>query len=144
MSWTDTLDRPVSSGTGRPAEVSPAPQQTATRPAPDAGRPRREARAVWFAATAALNSGLIAWSAGRGEVGSRAAEWSLAAFCIAVAARHDGIVRGAFVLGRLVPSYRLHQLTYHLGQLHRAMVRDSVARACEALGVPWYGPTFDS
>ena len=23
-------------------------------------------------------------------------------------------------------------------------VRDSVARACEALGVPWYGPTFDS
>lgn len=24
------------------------------------------------------------------------------------------------------------------------MVRDSVARACEALGVPWYGPTFDS
>ena len=25
------------------------------------------------------------------------------------------------MLGRLVPSYRLHQLTYHLGQLHRAM-----------------------
>jgi hypothetical protein len=24
------------------------------------------------------------------------------------------------------------------------VVRDSVARACEALGVPWYGPTFDS
>ena len=24
------------------------------------------------------------------------------------------------------------------------LVRDSVARACEALGVPWYGPTFDS
>ena len=23
-------------------------------------------------------------------------------------------------------------------------VRDSVARACQALGVPWYGPTFDS
>jgi len=23
-------------------------------------------------------------------------------------------------------------------------VRDSVARAGEALGVPWYGPTFDS
>ena len=24
------------------------------------------------------------------------------------------------------------------------VVRNSVARACEALGVPWYGPTFDS
>jgi hypothetical protein len=24
------------------------------------------------------------------------------------------------------------------------VVRDSVARACESLGVPWYGPTFDS
>jgi hypothetical protein len=24
------------------------------------------------------------------------------------------------------------------------MVRDSVARACEALALPWYGPTFDS
>ena len=53
--------------------------------------------------------------------GSRAVDWSLAAFCIAAAARHDGIVRGVFVLGRLVPSYRLHQLAYHLGQLHRAM-----------------------
>ena len=24
------------------------------------------------------------------------------------------------------------------------VVQDTVARACEALGVPWYGPTFDS
>jgi len=24
------------------------------------------------------------------------------------------------------------------------VVRDSVARVCQALGVPWYGPTFDS
>jgi hypothetical protein len=24
------------------------------------------------------------------------------------------------------------------------VVRDSVARECEALAVPWYGPTFDS
>jgi hypothetical protein len=93
---------------------------------------------VWFAVTAALNSGLIAWSAGRGEVGSRAVEWSLAAFCIAVAARHDGIVRGAFVLGRLVPSYRLHQLTYHLGQLHRAMAIAGAAwlAVAAALAVP--------
>lgn len=121
MSWTHVVDRPISSGIGRTAELSPAPQQAATRPAPDAGRPRRQARAVWFAVTAAVNGGLVAWSASCGDVGSRAVECSLAAFCIAVAARHDGIVRGAFVLGRLVPSYRLHQLAYHLGQLHRAM-----------------------
>jgi len=99
---------------------SPAEQQAAGRPAPDAGRPRKQARAVWFAVTAALNGGLAVWSAGAGA-GSRAVDWSLAAFCIAAAARHDGIVRGVFVLGRLVPSYRLHQLAYHLGQLHRAM-----------------------
>ncbi len=100
------------SGIGRSAELSPA--------APDADRPRNQARAVWFTVTAAINSGLLVWSAGHGGVGGRAVDWSLAAFCVAVAARHDGIVRGVFVLGRLVPSYRLHQLTYHLGQLHRA------------------------
>ena len=82
---------------------------------------------MWFAATAAVNSGLVAWSASRGGVGSRAVDWSLATFCIAVAARHDGIVRMVFVLGRLVPSYRLHQLTYHLGQLHRAMAVAGIA-----------------
>jgi hypothetical protein len=76
---------------------------------------------VWFAATAAINLGFVAWSAGHGGAGSLAVDWSLATFCIAVAARHDGIVRQVFVLGSLVPSYRLHQLTYHLGQLHRAM-----------------------
>ena len=100
------------SGIGRSAELSPG--------APDAGRPRNQARAVWFTVTAVINSGLLVWSAGHGGVGGRAVDWSLAAFCVAVAARHDGIVRGVFVLGRLVPSYRLHQLTYHLGQLHRA------------------------
>ena len=82
---------------------------------------------MWFAVTAAINSGVVIWSAGHGGVGDRAVDWSLAAFCIAVAARHDGIVRGVFVLGRLVPSYRLHQLTYHLGQLHRAMAIAGVA-----------------
>jgi ferredoxin-NADP reductase len=121
MSWTNALDKPLSSGIGRTAELLLTARQTAKRPAPDAGRPRREARAVWFGVTAAVNSGLVIWWAGGGEVGSRAVECSLAAFWIAVAARHDGIVRGVFVLGRLVPSYRLHQLTYHLGQLHRAM-----------------------
>src|SRR6516225_498458 len=145
MAGTETLDRPVSSRAGRTAELSPAAQQAAARPAPDAGRPRGQARAVWFAVTAAFNCGLVAWSVARGEVGSRAAEWSLVAFCIAVAARHDGIVRGAFVLGRRIRSYRLHPLTYHLGQLHRAMAIAGVAwltvaaavavRSCPATGM---------
>ena len=60
---------------------------------------------MWFAVTAALNAGFVTWWASGGEVGGRAVECSLAAFCIAVAARHDGIVRGVFVLGRLVPWY---------------------------------------
>src|SRR5579859_1692166 len=118
---------PASSATPRPASACQVPvrqaaeQQAAERSAADAGRPRKQARAGWFAVTAALNAGLVAWPAGRGDLGSHAVEWSLAAFCLAVAARHDGIVRGVFVLGRLVRSYRLHQLAYHLGQLHRAM-----------------------
>jgi hypothetical protein len=116
-----------SSWTGKAAERSPAAPRAAARPAPDAGPPRRQARAVWFAAAAALNGGLLAWPVGRGAAGSRAVDWSLAAFCIAVAARHDGIVRGVFVLGRLVPSYRLHQLAYHMGQLHRAMAMAGIA-----------------
>ncbi|HEY7274633.1 MAG TPA: hypothetical protein VH594_01640 [Trebonia sp.] len=120
------------------AELSPAVRQTAAHHAPDAGRPRREARAVWFAAAAAINGGLVVWSAGRGEIGSRAVDWSLATFCVAVAARHDGIVRKVFVLGRLVPSYRLHKLTYHLGQLHRAMAIAGMAwlAVAVALAVP--------
>src|SRR5262245_37932793 len=80
MAGTETLDRPVSSRAGRTAELSPAAQQAAARPAPDAGRPRGQARAMWFAVTAAFNCGLVAWSVARGEVGSRAAEWSLVAF----------------------------------------------------------------
>jgi hypothetical protein len=138
MLGTYTHDRPISSGIRRTADLPPAAPQTVLRPAPDAGRPRREARALWFAVTAALNIGLVAWPAGRGGVGSRAVEWSLAAFCIAVAARHDGIVRGVFMLGRLVRSYRLHQLTYHLGQLHRAMAIAGMAWLAvgAALAVP--------
>src|SRR5580704_14656125 len=135
MPGTDTLDRPVSSGTRRTAALSPAARRAAAGPAPDAGRPRGQARAVWFAVTATLNGGFVAWSVTRGEVGSRAVEWSLAAFCIAVAARHDGIVRATFVLGRLIRSYRLHQLTYHLGQLHRAMAIAGVARLAVAAAV---------
>ena len=125
MAWAHTLGRPASGGVGRIAGLSP--RQAAARTAPDAGRARKEARAAWFSVTAAVNAGFVAWSAGHGGAGSRAVQWSLAAFCIGVAARHDGIVRAVFVLGRLVPSYRLHQLTYHLGQLHRAMAMAGLA-----------------
>ena len=124
MSCTNALGRPISRGTGRTAEL-----------APDAGRPRSQARAVWFTVTAVINSGLVVWSAGHGGLGGRAVDWSLAAFCIAVAARHDGIVRGVFALGRMVPSYRLHQLTYHLGQLHRAMAIAGMAWLAVAIAV---------
>lgn len=127
MTWAHTLGRPTSGGIGGRARWSPAVPRAAARTGPDAGRARKEARAVWFAVTAAVNAGFVAWSAGHGGVGGRAVQWSLAAFCIAVAARHDGIVRAVFVLGRLVPSYRLHQLTYHLGQLHRAMAMAGLA-----------------
>jgi hypothetical protein len=90
---------------------------------------------VWFTVTAVINSGLVVWSAGHGGLGGRAVDWSLAAFCIAMAARHDGIVRGVFALGRMVPSYRLHQLTYHLGQLHRAMAIAGMAWLAIAIAV---------
>jgi len=90
---------------------------------------------VWFAVAAVLNGGLLAWSVVSGQVAGRAVEWSLAAFCIAVAARHDGIVRGVFLLGKLFPSYRLHQLAYHLGQLHRAMAVAGMAWLATAVAL---------
>ena len=75
--------------------------------------PLRWSRSVWWTVTLAVDALLIAWNPG-------AVDASLILFTIAIAARHDGIVRGAFVLGRGIKAYRLHQLTYHLGQLHRA------------------------
>ena len=138
MSWTYAHGRPICSGIVRTAERSPATPRTAARAEPDAGRPRKQARAVWFGVAVAVNGGLAVWSAGGGEVGGRAVVCSLAAFCLAVAARHDGIVRGVFLLGRLVPSYRLHQLAYHVGQLHRAMAIAGMAwlAVAAALAVP--------
>jgi len=68
-------------------------------------------------------------------MGGRAVERSLAAFCIAVAARHDGLVRGVLVLGRVIRSYRLHQLTYHLGQLHRTMAIAGMAWLAVGAGI---------
>jgi predicted ferric reductase len=67
------------------------------------------------------NGFMVGFAVSRGSVAACAVEASLVNFIVAIAARHDGVVRGAFVLGRLVRSYGLHQLTYHLGQLHRAM-----------------------
>lgn len=89
-------------------------------------------RAVWFGVAAAANAALVAAGGVDGAV-DRAVEASLVTCCVAVAARHDGIVRGAFVLGRTWRSYALHQLTYHLGQLHRAMAIAATAWLLVAL-----------
>jgi hypothetical protein len=83
--------------------------------------PRPWARGVWCSVAIVVNGSLVGFAASPGAVADCAVEASLVNFIVAIAARHDGVVRGAFVLGRLVTSYRLHQLTYHLGQLHRAM-----------------------
>jgi hypothetical protein len=112
---------------------------------PVTGSPRGRARTAWFGTAAAINAVMFAVLAAQELIADLAVEASLLAFCLAVAVRHDGLVRGVFVLGRWAPSYRLHQLTYHLGQFHRAMalagtawlalaiateaVRDSAARA---------------
>ncbi len=66
-------------------------------------------RITWFSLAIVFNGALVGFVP--------AVDASLINLLIAVAARHDGIVRGAFALGW---SYRLHQLTNHLGQLHRA------------------------
>ncbi len=70
-----------------------------------------------------------------GDVVDQAVAASLLVFCISIAARHDGIVRGAFAIGCRVRSYRLHQLTYHVGQLHRAMAIAGTAWFVLAIGV---------
>ena len=68
-----------------------------------------------------ITSSLALWAGSVGRIADGAIDASLASLVVAVAARHDRVVRGAFVLGHRVRRYRLHQLTYHLGQLHRAM-----------------------
>jgi hypothetical protein len=70
-------------------------------------------RVVWFSVVIGLNGALAGFAVPPLEA-------SLINLLLAVAGRHDGIVRGAFALGRRLRSYRLHLLTYHLGQLHRA------------------------
>jgi hypothetical protein len=172
------------------------------------------ARAMWWSVAAAVN-GMIVASGAFSPV-----EASLINLVLAVAARHDAVARGAFVVGRSVRSYLYHAQSYArvlvvatgagigpvlpylvdpagleclwIGRDHRAAVgpalverllhsgrltlidtvrgrpdvgalvaeraarfeavfvvgyqrvRDQVAQACQGLGVPWYGPTFDS
>ncbi|MDN5769026.1 MAG: hypothetical protein L0H96_25055 [Humibacillus sp.] len=76
---------------------------------------------MWFGVAGLITSSFALWVSSGGRIADGAVDASLASLVIAVAARHDGVVRGAFVLGRRVRRYRLHQLTFHLGQLHRAM-----------------------
>ena len=83
--------------------------------------PLRWARGVWWSMTIVVNGLIAAAALRRGGVVDHAVEASLIDLFIAIVARHDGVVRGAFVLGRSFRSYRLHQLSYHLGQLHRSM-----------------------
>jgi ferredoxin-NADP reductase len=82
--------------------------------------PQGWARAAWFSVAIVVNALIAGWAWSRGGVAEHAVEASLINLLIAIAARHDAIVRGAFALGRPLRSYRLHQLTDHLGQLHRA------------------------
>jgi hypothetical protein len=51
-----------------------------------------------------VNSFVVGLAGSRGAVADYAVEASLLNFVVAVAARHDGIVRVAFVLGRFVRS----------------------------------------
>lgn len=75
---------------------------------------------MWFGFAAVINVAIVTVAASRGRVADHAVGASLLLFCISIGARHDGVVRCVFVIGGRIRSYRLHQLTYHLGQLHRA------------------------
>jgi hypothetical protein len=97
--------------------------------------PGSQARLVWFGVAAVINVLIAGLAAVKGRVVDHAVGASLLVFCVSIAARHDGFVRGAFVAGRKIKSYRLHQLTYHLGQLHRATAIAGTAWFIVAIGV---------
>jgi predicted ferric reductase len=112
----------------RPARcVDEVPAGEAAPVSRPARSPRAWARGVWWSVAIGVNLVMAGFAVSRGGLADCAVEASLVNFIVAVAARHDGVVRGAFVLGRLVRSYRVHQLTYHLGQFHRAM---AIAGTC--------------
>jgi ferredoxin-NADP reductase len=97
--------------------------------------PAAQARLVWFGLTVVVNALIALLAASVGRVVDHAVEASLLVFCVSIGARHDGLVRVAFATGRRIRSYRLHQLTYHLGQLHRAMAIAGTAWFVVAVGV---------
>jgi hypothetical protein len=97
--------------------------------------PGTHARLVWFGVAAVINVLIAVLAATRGDVVDQAVPASLLVFCISIAARHDGVVRGAFAIGCKIRSYRLHQLTYHIGQLHRATAIAGTAWFVVAIGV---------
>lgn len=97
--------------------------------------PGSQARLVWFGVAAVINALIAGLAAAEGRVVDHAVGASLLVFCISIAARHDGFVRGAFAVGCRIRSYRLHQLTYHLGQLHRATAIAGTAWFVLAIGV---------
>ncbi len=97
--------------------------------------PGAHARRVWFGVAVVVNGLIALVAASTGRVVDHAVEASLLVFCVSIGARHDGLVRLAFATGRKIRSYRLHQLTYHLGQLHRAMAIAGTAWFVVAIGV---------
>lgn len=96
--------------------------------------PGSQARLVWFGVAAVINALIAGFAIAMGDVVDDAVAASLLVFCISIAARHDGVVRGAFAIGCRIRSYRLHQLTYHVGQLHRATAIAGTAWFAVAVG----------
>ena len=114
---------------------------TTTHVAPDRLRgrlrkdPGAQARLLWFGVAVVVNGLIALLAASVGRLVDHAVEASLLVLCFSIGARHDGLVRVAFATGRRVRSYRLHQLTYHLGQLHRAMAIAGTVWFVVAVGV---------
>lgn len=117
-----------------PAPSSTVPVVTDWRRGRLHSDPESAARRTWFGVTALVNVLIAALTTAKGGVLDHAVAASLLVFCISIAARHDGIVRGAFVIGCRIRSYRLHQLTYHVGQLHRATAIAGTAWFALAIG----------
>ena len=84
-----------------------------------AARPRRWTRLSWIGAAAMIE--VIAIVVVRSDVVDHAVELSLVSLCVAIAARLDETGRAVHALGLRIRSRHIHQLGYHLGELHRAM-----------------------
>lgn len=103
-----------------PGRVAPPEAASSAVRGHSAVRGRRVvARAIWWLVVLGGQLALLATLWSTGQLPARATEASLLCCCLAVAARHDGLVRVIGRLGVHRPSYLGHQLTYELGQLHR-------------------------